>query len=248
MCPDTGAAGTFGCYWLSARLWPRLYPAHEQLSSADKRDWNSRGAHIVHALVVTAMVMAALVACPDFAAAGAHLGRPHAATLTAATGLSTATFALSLGYFVADTLLMWCLHTQAPGVMLAHHVAGAAALVTVLVNAQCHFYGLLLLSTEMTTPFINSRWLLDKAEQRRSTLYLLNGVCIFVGWVLSRILLFFYLFWHMWAHRDVMATLSGSIQVVAPSITVGLFVLNLFWFGRICRGIARLVGGKFKLT
>jgi len=99
----------------------------------------------------------------------------------------------------------------------------------------------------VTTPFVNLRWLLDKAERRRSTLYAINGVCIFAGWVVARIILFLYLFWHLWAYRHTMATLSLTIRIVAPSIIVGLFALNLVWFERICRGVARLFAGKTKL-
>ena len=166
-----------------------------------------RLAHVAHALACTALVAATLT--QRGGAFQAPVATPT--VLYAVTPLSTATLCFSLGYFLADITIMLCTVSQAP--MLAHHLGGLAALLATLTTGECHFYGLLLLSTEVTTPFICARWYLHKAGRRKTQLFLINGICIVAGWVLSRILLFVYIFSHMWEHRREMARLSLRVQV-----------------------------------
>lgn len=47
--------------------------------------------------------------------------------------------------------------------MAIHHVAALASVATAGLQQQGHNYTLAMLATEMTTPFVNLRWLLDKA-------------------------------------------------------------------------------------
>lgn len=70
-----------------------------------------------------------------------------------------------MGYFLADMILMKMTNLVSKP-MLVHHAAGVGSLVAALWSGQCHLYGLLLLSTEITTPFICMRWLLEKANRR----------------------------------------------------------------------------------
>lgn len=46
--------------------------------------------------------------------------------------------------------------------MLAHHIAAFLSVGLASLTNQAHMYTLLLLSTEMTTPFVNARWILDQ--------------------------------------------------------------------------------------
>jgi hypothetical protein len=50
--------------------------------------------------------------------------------------------------------------------MAAHHVAALAAVAAAAFRAHAHNYTLALLATECTTPFVNLRWMLDKAVRR----------------------------------------------------------------------------------
>lgn len=101
-------------------------------------------------------------------------------------------------------------------------------------------------------------------------LYLINGLMIVALWVAARILLFLWLFVHMWDARDILsgfplyvqvstppinfserhgACMYSNIwfvQVTAPGVSLCLFCLNIVWFTRICRGALRLVAPKQK--
>lgn len=45
--------------------------------------------------------------------------------------------------------------------MLIHHIAAFLSVALASFTGQAHLYTLLLLSTELTTPFVNARWVFD---------------------------------------------------------------------------------------
>jgi hypothetical protein len=142
---------------------------------------------------------------------GVNTSSVRESVLLARNVYSTSTFWFSIGYFIADMALMALYLPNT--VMMVHHMAGTISLLGALHSGCCHFYGLLMLSTEVTTPLICLRWLLDKAQRRGTQLYLVNGVCIVITWVFSRILLFIYLFLHMFEHIDILATFPTIVKV-----------------------------------
>jgi len=71
-----------------------------------------------------------------------------------------------------------------------------------LLSGKAHMYILMVLFTEVTTPFVNLRWYLDVSGQKNCNLYLYNGVALFVGWLVARIILFVYLFTHLYFRYD----------------------------------------------
>ena len=46
--------------------------------------------------------------------------------------------------------------------MLTHHIAAFLSVALASYTGQAHLYTLLLLSTELTTPFVNGRWFIDQ--------------------------------------------------------------------------------------
>ncbi len=46
--------------------------------------------------------------------------------------------------------------------MLTHHIAAFLSVALASFTGQAHLYTLLLLSTELTTPFVNARWIYDQ--------------------------------------------------------------------------------------
>ena len=99
-------------------------------------------------------MLATLIGCPHFLQDS--LSDPQPYVLHTVHPLSIATLSFSLGYFVADLVLMT--QTAKVPAMVTHHVGGVIALLTTLVSGHCHLYGLILLSTEITTPCICLRW------------------------------------------------------------------------------------------
>ncbi len=95
---------------------------------------------------------------------------------------------------------------------------------------------------ELTTPFINARWFMDKAGMKSSMLYLVNGLIMLVSWFLLRVLLFGYMGWRIVVMWDQIMTLTGvQKSAVIFAYTVG-YGLQLFWFKKILRGALKAVG------
>lgn len=59
------------------------------------------------------------------------------------------------------SMAWWLLQMGGPE-MLIHHIAAFVSVALASWTKQAHMYTLLLLSTEMTTPFVNARWILDQ--------------------------------------------------------------------------------------
>uniref|UniRef100_A0A2P2IP89 TLC domain-containing protein n=2 Tax=Rhizophora mucronata TaxID=61149 RepID=A0A2P2IP89_RHIMU len=57
----------------------------------------------------------------------------------------------------------------------------------------------------------------DTAGMKRSRAYLLNWVAILFAWLVARILLFVYLFYHIHLHFDQVKTLAALFFLFFPS-------------------------------
>jgi hypothetical protein len=83
----------------------------------------------------------------------------------------------------------------------------------------------------------------DKLGMRFSGAYTVNGVCMTVTWFVGRIVLFLWFFMHMWNHRGQLSLLAPPALVLVLLVPPLLFALNVWWFTKILRGIAKLLGG-----
>lgn len=128
--------------------------------------------------------------------------------------------------------------------MLTHHIAAFLSVALASYTGQAHLYTLLLLSTELTTPFVNGRWFIDQMGLRKSNIYIANGVCLFVSWLFARISLFLWFFKHMWDHQTEIAELRRDVQGLILTVPPLLFILNVFWFTKIVKGLLKLLSGQ----
>ncbi|GJZ61575.1 transmembrane protein 56-like protein isoform X1 [Tanacetum coccineum] len=91
---------------------------------------------------------------------------------------------VSIGYFFTDlAMIIWTYPTLGGVEYFFHHGLSLFAIIQSLISGQVQFYILIVLFTEITTPFVNLRWYLDVANKKSSTLYMLNGLAMFVGWL-----------------------------------------------------------------
>ncbi|KAJ0008144.1 hypothetical protein Pint_30683 [Pistacia integerrima] len=93
---------------------------------------------------------------------------------------------ISIGYFLSDlAMILW--HFPALGGLeyVLHHGLSMFSIFLALVSGQGQIYILLVLFSEITTPFVNLRWYLDVAGQKSSNIYIWNGVALFLGWLVQ---------------------------------------------------------------
>mmetsp|Transcript_36884 Transcript_36884/g.48468 ORF Transcript_36884/g.48468 Transcript_36884/m.48468 type:complete len:189 (+) Transcript_36884:617-1183(+) len=105
-----------------------------------------------------------------------------------------------------------------------------------------------ILITEMTTPMVNTRWLLHFHEQTHLKAYMLAAVGMTVGFLVMRVILMTYLgFFYLvpaLAHKDIFSNNSRLMQVVCWmlfTLHVGLLVLNCLWFSKMMVGVSRFL-------
>lgn len=244
---STGASSVL-VFYLLFKLSPYLSNAtktYSSLSQKDKIDWDSRVSSTLHAVAISALA-AYLILCKDVFSDNTSIPELWKdPPLKRHTQVSNAALGLSVGYFVLDIgLIVRHFPWMGGPEMLTHHIAAFLSVALASFTGQAHLYTLLLLSTELTTPFVNARWFYDQLGWRSAPIYKVNGVCLFVSWLFGRIVLFMWFFKHMWDHRAEIADLRTDVQILILTVPPLLFILNVFWFGKIVRGLYKLLRGR----
>lgn len=229
-----------GTYWLSSvAISPALSYGYTKLKPSDKREWDSRIPSTLHAAFITLASIYALKISDTFESE--RLAKAGGSVILAYSRFTEASLGMSLGYFAHDIVILACNWEQMGSTaMMTHHAVASASLVAALSSRQGHMYTLMLLATELTTPFINARWHLDVMGLRNSKAYLLNAVAILVSWALGRIFLSMCMFWHMFQHRAEIRLVDQPGRFLVVVVPCVLFGLNLFWFLKICCGFGRV--------
>ncbi|KAB2029237.1 hypothetical protein ERO13_D05G146300v2 [Gossypium hirsutum] len=91
---------------------------------------------------------------------------------------------VSLGYFFSDLAMTLWQYPALGGIeYVIHHLLSGTAVAYSMFTGEAQLYTYMVLISEVTTPEIHLRWYLDTAGMKRSTAYLINGVVIFIGWL-----------------------------------------------------------------
>ncbi|CAO2842140.1 unnamed protein product [Amaranthus hypochondriacus] len=198
------------------QLFSALYfKSYGGLNRVQKIEWSNRGISTVHALFIAAMSLY-FVFWSDLYADYQTNG---SVTFRSST-LSTFTL----------------------GVI--HHSLSGIAVAYAMFSGEGQLYTFMVLISEVTTPEINMRWFLDTVGLKRSRAYLINGIVIFFAWLVARILLFVYMFYHVYLHYNQvmqMHVFGFFLVFVVPSV---LAAMNLMWFGKILKGLKKTLAKR----
>ncbi|XP_078437294.1 uncharacterized protein LOC144707902 isoform X2 [Wolffia australiana] len=209
--------------------------SYSQLSKSKKIEWNNRGFSTFHAVVV-AVVSFHLIVVSDLFKPDAH---PQPIISRKSTA-SDAIFGISLGYFLYDLgMILWLYPALGGAEYIVHHGLSMYSFSLALLSGQAHLYILMVLFSEVTTPFVNLRWYLDVAGLKSSKIYLWNGVALTAGWLAVRILLFVHLFAHMYRHFDQVRGMFALGFYSLFAVPSSLALMNVFWFWKILRGLVK---------
>ncbi|KAH9606936.1 hypothetical protein KSS87_009331 [Heliosperma pusillum] len=222
---------------LSALYFNKCYSG---LNRLQKIEWNNRGMSTVHAFFIAGMSLY-FVYWSDLYADYQTTG---AITFRNST-LSTFTLGVSVGYFIADLAMILWLYPSLGGIeYVVHHSLSGIAVAYAMFSGEGQLYTYMVLISEVTTPEVNMRWFLDTVGLKRSHAYLINGIVIFLAWLVARILLFVYMFFHVYLHYDQVMQMHvfGCFLVFGvPSV---LAAMNLMWFGKILKGLMKTLAKK----
>ncbi|GAB2213511.1 hypothetical protein Droror1_Dr00017818 [Drosera rotundifolia] len=236
-------AGILACkviYDLTDRISSLHFKSYSGLTKAQRIEWNNRGMSTVHAVFIAAMSLYFVFWSDLF-------GDDRTTELVTFRSSALSTFALgvSVGYFIADlSMILWLYPSLGGREYVLHHSLSCISVAYSMFSGEGQLYTFMVLISEVTTPEINMRWFLDTAGLKRSSAYILNGIVIFFAWLVARILLFVYMFDHVYLHYHQVIQLHpfGYFLVsVVPSV---LAVMNLIWFGKIIKGLKKTLTKK----
>ncbi|KAL8474090.1 hypothetical protein ACS0TY_030093 [Phlomoides rotata] len=165
-------------------------------------------------------------------------------TLRSST-FSTSALGVSVGYFLSDiSMIIWQYPSLGGMEYVIHHLLSFGGASYAILTGEAQLYTYMILISEATTPWINLRWYLDAAGMKKLRAYTINGVVIFVAWLVARIVLFIYIFYHSCLHYDQMKHLHNIGAVMVFVIPAILSVMNLFWFSKIYKGLKKTLAKR----
>jgi len=227
-------------YCCSENITPHISSSYARMKRSEQRDWDSRLPSTLHAVAITLASVYALGIADTFDSN--RLAKTGDSVMLANSQFTEAAIGMSLGYFLCDVVVIarnWA--EMGSAAIMVHHLVATMSLVGALVTGQGHGYTLLLLATELTTPFINARWQLDALGLRQSRAYMANAVAIVVSWALGRIVLSLGMFYHMFVHWRELFLIDRPGRDLVFLVPPILFALNVFWFIKICKGFSKAV-------
>jgi len=161
-------------------------------------------------------------------------------------------FAGSASFFMVDLVIITWWWNQMGGFgFVAHHIGAILPLALGTYYEQMHFYGLWILTTEISTPFVNTRWMIatwakyDKSKDY-GDLELKNGIGMWISFLIFRVINVPFLLWHYYQNFNEIR--KGNILVWGTMISGTALVLCLssFWFFKITQGIIKKVKSRSK--
>ncbi|XP_033133831.1 TLC domain-containing protein 4-like [Brassica rapa] len=185
--------------------------SYSALTKVERTEWNNRGISTLHAIFISLMALYFVLFSDLFSDQRSLQG---------------------LIVFRSSPLSSF-------GLGIFHHCLSGVAVAYSLFSGEAPLYTYMVLLSEVTTPEINLRWYLDISGLKRSKAYLINGVAIFLAWLTARILLFVYMFYHVYVHYDQVAMMHPFGYLLVFVVPVALSVMNLMWFGKIVKGLMK---------
>ncbi|XP_015080716.1 transmembrane protein 56-like [Solanum pennellii] len=235
--------GVFACklvYDLSQIFTSIYFKRYAGLSKFQQVEWNNRSISTIHAIFITAMSLY-LAFWSDLFSDDQLSGL----VIMRSSTLSTSILGVSLGYFLTDlAMILWFYPSLGGTEYLVHHLLSLVALSYAMLTGEAQFYVFLVLLSEATTPGINLRWYLDVAGLKKSKAYLINGFMMVFVWLVARIFLFIYVFYHFYIHYDQVKEVSSFGIFLVCVVPLVLAVMNLIWFWKIVKGLNKTLAKR----
>ncbi|KIW04024.1 hypothetical protein, variant [Verruconis gallopava] len=112
--------------------------------------------------------------------------------------------AFAAGYFLWDVLAS-TIHLDVMGMSSLVHAIAALGVTSIGFRPFANYYGLNFVLYELSTPFLNIHWFLDKANMTGSTAQLINGILLLASFGGSRLVwgtyqswMIYKDIWHAW--------------------------------------------------
>lgn len=235
--------GIFACktvYDLSQLISPVYFKSYTNLTKPRQIEWSNRAMSTFHAVYI-AIVSLYFVFWSDLYSNDLQRGP---ITLRSST-FSTSALGVSAGYFLSDlSMIIWRYPSLGGMEYVIHHLLSIVGATYAILTSEAQIYAYMILISEATTPWINIRWYLETAGMKKSRAYTINGVVIFLAWLVARIVLFIYLFYHACLYHDQVKQIHSIGALMVFVIPAVLSVMNIVWFSKIYRGLKKTLAKR----
>jgi len=219
--------------WIITPIVWRMSPlsgVYAKQSSEGKLDLNARITAALHAAIVFVMSAYVIAIDEQFDWRDVYTYSP----------IAKYCLTLSGGYFLSDMIVCVKLQHYYPeaSMYMIHHIVSICGIVLSLKEQGAMWFVCCRLLTELSTPFVNLRFMLILIEQSKSALYIINEHVAFWCFIVSRPMLspfFWYCTMTHWNNPKFWSMDPLLLTFWLVSAT-GLDILNSLWLKTIIKG------------
>lgn len=208
--------------WISPFLSSALSRTYTKKDANEKADWNSRVIALVHSVIIIPFAVYGSWFDPELLA-----DRMYNVSICFRLGSG-----IALGFFLLDLVLcLWYLKVFGVG-FLVHAVSCVFVYGVCLYNYFVPYYSIWVLQWEISTPFLNIRYMLLQTNRTHTVLFLAMNLIFAGSFFLTRIVGNIWLasqFYVEAYHRGLPFKQTAFIC----ALNTTLFFLNCFWFYKI---------------
>ncbi|MCL4136393.1 UNVERIFIED_CONTAM: hypothetical protein GTU68_004185 [Idotea baltica] len=127
--------------------------------------------------------------------------------------------------------------------MVIHHILMVGLFFPILVKcvSMGNFIAGCFFLMELSSIFVNLRFILSKIGMKRSTLYLINGIFMMATFALCRVLIFPFMYFCYLYQQSYMLKLSYTetflkVPVVCHLSSILIMIPQIYWLSNIIKG------------
>ncbi|KAF9924864.1 hypothetical protein FBU30_005237 [Linnemannia zychae] len=206
-------------------LFPATYP---KLHGSKKLNWDVHVVSTVHAVVI--VMLAAPLLWNENLLQNKIFGYEHYAGQV---------YAICCGYFLWDTIHS-IRHIKDFGIGFVLHGICSFSVYIFSFRPFLQYFGSACLMFELSTPFLNIHWFMDKTGLTGSIYQKINGIVLLAVFFCARIVFGFYTSYHaLTSVLPVVDQVPMHLRVVYVCANIALNSLNVYWFYKMIASLGR---------
>ncbi|RUS25770.1 DUF887-domain-containing protein [Jimgerdemannia flammicorona] len=223
---------TFACnliFQFSVALSPILFPkTYPQLKGFKRVNWDIHVVSMAHCIVII-LGSVPMLWDPALSKDKVFGYSPWAGNV----------FAIACGYFLWDTCTS-IKYIKQQGAGFVFHGVSSFSVYIFSYRPFLNYYGAPFLMFELSTPFLNINWFMDKLGMTGSIAQLINGFFLLSTFFFARLVFGFYMSFQ--TYLDVLAVIDRVpmfLCIIYSLANVVLNLLNTYWFWQMVKSLAR---------
>ncbi|KAL4880044.1 TLC domain-containing protein [Aspergillus karnatakaensis] len=182
--------------WLSPKLFPNHYP---KLNKRTKLNWDVHVVSLVQSTFINAVALWVLFVDEE------RKSMTPAERVYGYTGSCVLISSLAVGYFIYD-LIVSTIYVNMFGIGMLFHAVSALWVFSFGYRPFVNFYAPVFILYELSSPFLNIHWFLDKVNMTGSSLQWYNGMALLAVFFCCRLV------WGTWQSVIVYSDMFAALQ------------------------------------